>query len=301
MQQILLQEILYPRAARGLADLPESLGQLARQVLEPDQAINSILVIPQHTQTQLKRQHTVPLQALAFTTTGVLHVQKAAKASQSPTATYLTGADLLYAHHSLILLYGRLELCGAARGELARIVVEYNIVGQSMLQPPLNQFLASALGPALGSSRDCGQTKALLERLRAESLKFWNGLRLYALQPDEQLLGFAFQPRRVGRRWGPFGGVAAPAALLALTDRAVIFIEEARVTRGAPQGWLITLCPRRCIDRMEGKPLEARRAVCVRLTQDDLTVERQVTVETETARAWEALWLAQGQDAIPVR
>jgi hypothetical protein len=293
-----MKEWSFPYTVERLADLPDSLRQGAEPVLEPSDPINSIIVIPRHTQTKVRRQPFVPQQALVFTAAGLLHAQEAGTAAQPPVVTYLTSADLLYAHHSLILLYGRLELAGATRGELARIVVEYNTVGQYLLQPALSQFLGLALGSPPAAQTDGDRTEILLNRLGAQSFKFSNGLRFYALQPNERLLGFIFQPRLVRRHLRLFHQLIAPATLLALTDLAVILIEEERTTPTA-HGWLITICPRRRIASIESKPNKEWRDVCVRLTGDNLTIERQMTVDNETALAWEALWLSRDQNATP--
>jgi hypothetical protein len=284
----------HPYVLQGLVDLPASLQQAAGQWLKPDDPAKLILMIPRHTQTLLKNRRYVPQQALLFTSQGVLHVQEKTSPDQPPLATYLRSADLLYAHHSLILLYGCLELGGEVSGHLARIVVEYNTVGQQLLQPALQQFLRLAYGPAHAVEPHADLTNALLQNLAAQSLKFQSGLQFYALQPGEPLLGFVFQPRIVQRNWHLFSHPIAPATLLALTDREVILIEEERA-RGASYGWLITFCPRRCIAGIETMPKGEWQELCVHLARNNVTMDRRVTLENDTALAWETLWSGQSQ------
>ncbi len=178
--------------------------------------------------------------------------------------------------------------------KLARIVVEYNTVGQRLLQPALQQFLRLGYEPSHAVECQDDLTEALLRKLGAQSLKFRNGLQLYALQPDEQLLGFVFQAQIVQRRRYWFSRPIAPAALLALTDREVILIEEERV-KGAAYGWLITFCPRGCVAGIETEPKGEWRELRVRLARNTVTMERRMTLENDTALAWETLWSGQSQ------
>ncbi len=291
-----MKEISRPYVVQSLADLPASFQQPVGRLLKPGEPADLILMIPRHTQTRFKHRRYVPQQALLFTSLGVLHIQEGVSPGQSPSATYLRGADLLYAHHSLILLYGCLELGGEVNGNLTRIVVEYNTVGQRFLQPALQQFLRLAYGPPHAPEPHGDLTEALLQQLGGQSFRFENGLRLYALQPDEQLLGFVFQPRIAQRRWRLFSHPIAPATLLALTDRQVILIEEERA-RGASYGWLITFCPRKHIASIETKPKTEWREVWVRLARNEVTIDRQATLESDTALAWETLWLSQNQQS----
>jgi len=289
-----MKESERPYLVQNLADLPDGFQLPVAQGLPPDQAAQVILMIPHHTQTRTKRQRFVPPQVLVFTAQGVLHVQAGLSPGQPPTATYLRGADLLYAQHSLILLYGCLELAGEAQGHGVRIVVEYNTVGLELLLPALQQFLRLAYAPAPAAAPQDNQSQTLLQKLTAQSFKFESGLRFYALQPDEPLLGFVFQPRIVQRLWHLFNRGIAPAALLALTERTVILIEEERI-KGASYGWLITFCPRRYLAGVETRPKRQWCEVSVRLTRNEATWEHRVMLDNEKAQAWEALWVNPNQ------
>ena len=140
----------HPYRAETLNDLPDGLRPLAEQSVIPGDPIETIFVVPERYLSQhwgepggMRR---VPEQALLFTARGALHVQGENLPGQPAQATYLPGCDLLYAHLSLVLLYGRLELCGIANDALAHIVVEYNTIRHDLVQPGLQRLLRQAWG-----------------------------------------------------------------------------------------------------------------------------------------------------------
>jgi len=283
-----------PYILRSLAELPESLRLPVERCLPADEPAQIALMIPRHTQTLVSHQRYVPQQALLFTPLGVLQVQDSTLAGQPPTATYLRAADLLYAHHTLILLYGCLDLEGVVAGQVTRIFAEYNTVGLPHLQPSLQKFLRLAYGPPSSGVPGDDRTEALLQQLERQSLKFWNGLRLDALQRNEQLQGYVYQ-RRITRRLAyVFQYPIAPAALLALTDCAVVVVEEV-LARGGAYGTHVTWCPRKYIEGMDTQPKKAWREVRVRLAKDMVRVERRVTLEQAAAQGWDTLWAHRRQ------
>ena len=91
-----------------------------------------------------------------------------------------------------------------------------------------------------------------------------------------------------------FRRAIAPASLLALTDKAVILIEEDKAS-GAAYGWIITLCPRNVVTDIESKPNQMWREISVHLRRNDVNEVRKLTFENETAQAWETLWTGQMQ------
>jgi len=165
----------FPYQIQDLTDLPEHFQQAVQRSLKPGEQVNSILMFPP--QPFLKRGG-IPQQALLSTSQGLLHIQEIALPSQSLVATYFPGDALLYTHHSLLLLYGRLELVGEVDGNLIRIVAEYNTVGQYLLETVLKQFLRFTYGWADTEKSYDPQSNSLLDVLGAQSFKFMNGLRL---------------------------------------------------------------------------------------------------------------------------
>ncbi len=277
----------FPYSVPTLDDLPESFRQAVQPWLKPDEPVVSILMLPP--QPFLKRGG-IPRQALLSTTHGVLHVRD----RQPPSVVYLPGEALLYARHSLILLYGCLELAGDVNGELTRVVVEYHTLGEPLMGAILRRLLRLAYQLPVETGRP-PENEALLDRLKDESYKFMSGLRLHALQPNERLLGYVFQPRITKPFLRFFNLPVAPNALLALSDQAVILIEEDK-SKGAAYGWLVTLCPRQRVAVIDDLPNQEWRNVVVHLLRDEVRTERKVTVTNETALVWQRLWASRSVD-----
>lgn len=230
----------------------------------------------------------VARQVLLSTTNGILHVQD----GKPPVANYLPGESLLYVHHKLILLYGSLELAGEVRGKLVRFVAEYNTVGQDLMDAALRQFLQLSYDITGSDANVQKQNNNLLDELGIESFKFMNGLRLYALQPGERLLGYAFQSRIKERFLRYFSRPVAPASMFALTDQAVVFVEEDKA-HGASYGWVITICPRKTVLTVENTPMQKWQELSVLLLMNQVSMERKLILESETALACKALWASQ--------
>ena len=275
----------------NLEELPADWQRAAQQALPAGMLPHTLVMIPQHTQSLQKRRRFVPPQALGFTETGVVLVQSAPETSAPPEAFYINSADIVMLRHSLILLYGCLELQGSMNGVPVRMMVEYNTVGELLLHAALQQVLRQAYGPAAGNTapKFAAETASQLQALEAQSFKFRNGLSLYALLPEERLLGYVWQPRLMRPVLRIFRRAFAPAALLAVTPQAVIAIEEERI-KGAAYGWLITFCPRRRILAIDTQPLHTAQRVTVRLAGAGLALSHTAALDQARAAAWGALW-----------
>jgi hypothetical protein len=284
----------YPYLTTRLTDLPNNLRNLAEQKLARGEPIHTIFVVPP--QTMLKNfegrggTHSVPEQALLFTADGVLHVQAAKTLELPGQAAYIRCDQLLYARLILILLYGRLELCGVEDAALKHISVEYNTVAHRLLQTELHRFLRLACGTAI-HTHEPGEnlTDALVQKLWSQSFKFGNGLKDYALQPDERFLGYVFQSRIVQKTWWIFQRLLVPATLLAITDNELILMEEGR-TSATSYGFFITFCPRAYVKGVETRPDGEWQDVYVHLEKGGGTTDHQVTIEKNKAQAWLSLW-----------
>lgn len=287
MPDIYTKRTNQPYLAESPADMSEKLWRAAEPLIPPDDPIKTIFVMP----TQLLHKklgsvsgaRQVPEQALIFTTNGVLHVQGEGQ------AVYMRGDSLLYVHLSLIMLYGRLELCGAVNGNLTRAVMEYNAVNHRLLTPALQHLFELACGPSNPNEAKDDLTEKLLEKLGQQSLKFRNGLREYTLQPGERLLGLVFQPCVEQIYLGILRRRVVPIAVLALTDRNFLILEEG-LSNATSYGWFITFCPRACVAGFDFKPNMMWQDMSIRLTRNNLTAERQVKVEEKAVRDWQALW-----------
>ncbi len=274
----------FPYLVSGIERLPESFRQVVQHWLNPDNPAVSVLILPP--QPFLKRGG-IPRQAFISTTRGILYVRD----GQPPFGVYLPGEALLYARHSLILLYGCLELVGETNGKLNRIALEYHTIGEPLIEAALRRFLNLAYIRQTESTQ-YPETEVLLDRLKSEAFKFMNGLRLHALQPGERLFGYVFQPRITQPFLRFFSRPVAPAALLALSDRALILIEEDKA-QGAAYGWIVTICPRRYIAEIKSTPRQELHELSICLMRNAARDERKVILEEDAAHAWEILWAGQ--------
>ena len=259
--------------------------QAIQRSLPPEDSVHSILMLPP--QLYLKRGG-VPKQALLSTTHGILHVQE----GKSPVSTYVPSDSLVYVHHTSILLYGRLEVVGEVNNEAVHLVAEYHTSGQEHLKAALRHFLSLSYTTVKPNVSFADQNDAILEKLSDQSFKFLNALRLDALQPGEQLLGYVFQPRIQERLLRYFSRPIAPTSLFALTSQAVILIEENKAS-GASYGWVMTLCPRKVVLAVESEPLQEREKLFVILLKNNLSEERNLVLEKPIAQACVSLWTNQ--------
>jgi len=275
------RENQFPYAVKAPTDLPGEFQQAVKSCLPAEESIHPILILP--AQPFMKRGG-IPRQALLSTTHGILHVRD----GNPPTVNYLPAESLLYIRHKIILLYGCLEFAGEVHGEEMRIVAEYNTVGQYLLDAALRQFLQLNRGGTDPGAHIQEQNSHILNELGKESFKFMNGLRLYALQPGERLLGYVFQPRIKEPFLRYFNRTVAPASMFALTDKSLILIEENKA-RGASYGWVITICPRNVVLTVENEPMQKWRELTVRLLKNNVSMERKLILENETALTCQSL------------
>jgi hypothetical protein len=282
-----VRENQFPYIVSALTDLPEEFQRAVQSGLPAGDSINSILMLPSQ---PFMKGGGVPRQALLSTAQGILHVQ----AGKPPVPTYLPSDALLYVHHTLALLYGHVELAGEVDGKLVQVVAEYNTEGQELLDAVFAQFLHMSYSYDTTDPDESfqKQNNIILEKLSAESFKFMNGLRLYALQPGEQLLGYVFQPRIKEQFLYFFHRPIAPISLFAPTDRSVVLIEEDKAW-DTSYGWIITICP--CIVGLtvESKAMQKWHKLSVLLLRNNVSMERNLILESEIALTCKALWASQ--------
>lgn len=282
----------YPYQARDLSEIPDRLRQSAYQTLPPGELAKTIFLIPGQLLakklTGAGGMHWVPEQLLVFTEQGVLHVQASKLPKEKAQANYLPGSSLLYGRVILVLLYGRMELCGVVDGFQKQIVIEYNSVSHELMQPAYLNFLRLAWQPAVILEANNYQNM-LLGRLEDQSYKFRSGLEKHCLQKDEFLQSFVFQRRMLKTYLRIFHKLIAPASLVAITDRQLILIEEG-TTSATSYGYFFTYCPRQNVVGIERRPKDRLEDICVTLRKDGSSIEHQLTQETANAEAFQALW-----------
>jgi hypothetical protein len=297
-QDVFTRRTGHPYQVDTLGEMPDGLREAAEASLPADDPVRMIFVHPPQTVPKkfgsIGGMRPLPEQALLFTEQGVLYVLGGKMPGGAAQSTYLRGADLLYAQLTQVLLYGKLEFYGGSTETPTQIVLEYNSVRHDLIQPWLYRLLRLATGQAHPAEPAANLNDARLDELGGQSFKFRNGYRGLAQQPGDRLLGFAFQPRLMkhfGRFWH---WIDLPSSLLALTESELILLEEGR-TSATSYGYFVTFCPRVCVTGVETVPDGERQDVRVHLRRGPLAADRQVTVENDAARTWQALWSPQAQ------
>ena len=277
-----------PYSVASLIDLPDPLQQPARQSISPTDELRSICVFPGRTRLKTwYRSEYDAEQAFVFTQSGLLHVQAPASAHAEARKIFLRAADLLYVRLHLQLMYGRLELVDEA---LSRVVVEFDATGFDILQGSLQELLGTACGRNTVSPSPTRLSNSVLSELESRSFKFKNGLHLYGLLPDEQLLGFVFQPAIWGQRWHLFPVRRSETTLLALTDKQCIVVEEHSRSRFPAYGWIFTFFPRRVLEKFDLTPRERWQEMRMERKGRRGWMGRSILLESENAQAWRELW-----------
>lgn len=256
-----------------LDELPPAWREAAAHITPAPLEPELVLYLPAHTMSLLRRGR-VPAQALLFSGESLIHVVE----EEGVTARQVRAAETLAVRHTLVLLYGRLELYPRSETPL---VIEYNTIAERYVHRPLQTFIRAMAGQAKG--RDA-LTQDLLHTLEKQSFKLKNGLDLYALLPDEPLLAYVWQPRVTGL----LGRVRLPAAVLALTPHYVLHVSEARA-KGAAYGWSIGVYPRRWLAD-EQLVLETPWArIQWGLGHPGEAVRFEAQLQPQVAQAWSAL------------
>jgi hypothetical protein len=283
----------HPYQVSRLEELPPALQRLVDASPHLPEPLDKILVIPPQ---EMPRSWggrggmvQVPYQALQFTTQGVYHLLEGKSAAEPGSIRYLQGADLLYAHLSIVLLYGRMELCAAVDDRQERIVVEYNTVSHELLQPALNRFLRLAWAGSAPPQATTDRTAYLLYELGQLSYKFRSGMEIYCLQPTEQLQRLVFQPRIVRKYLGLVRRPVAPGSLLALSDKQLILVTEG-LTNPTIYGYFITFCPLANIQAMDTRPQNSLQEVRLSLQKGKAVSEHNFTATAEIAQDCLSLW-----------
>lgn len=292
----------HPYRVASLDHLSSELQQLASLALPAAEEVRAIFVVPEQ---MLSRDwsgiggiHRVAAQALIFTPKGVAHAQASLPDEAPGRAIYLRGDQLFYLRLIMILVYGRIELYGVVEGSLQQVVVEYNSVSQELIQPELYRLLRLSWQPGNAGNNNHHLTGALLNSLELKSTKFCSGLRNYALQPDEHLSGYIFQPLIQKKKFGFSKQPVAPASLIALTNRQLILVEEG-LTSATSYGYFFTICPIENVSQIELRPNEALKAnlplqnVQFHLKRDGMAAERSLVFENPNAQAAQALWASR--------
>ena len=294
----------HPYLVKSLDALPDSLRSAAGASIPPGAKATTICVMPQDYRSKgLLGSRIVPEQAIIFTGDGVLAVQAGLPGEHAPSPAFLPCDGLLFARSSLLLNYGRLEMAGAAQGRLVSQDAEFGALAWRLMDAALRSFLAKALGLTPLPPDDLGEwQEEATDMVRGLPLKFANGLRTYALQPGETLLGTVFQEAVWAKRGGLWPQQLTPRRLLALTDAAVVLIEEeqALVRKSSQYGWIITQMPRAAVRDLQTAPAqEGLQELKFTLARGGASTDRRTVLAAGTVNDWLRLWEGRAAALLP--
>jgi hypothetical protein len=212
----------FPTPIHAMDDLPPGV----RALLQPHRTPPSILCIPPGAYPVRRTVWGVelpfgwrrtPERFLLFDQATITVIENDPQGNM--TTTDIPLAALIEIHHVAVLLYAYLELVWVDGAHIEVKKVEYNSVGQYLLEREIDRVRAlhpPCLSPAAAQDRE-----AILAPL---PFKFRNYLRS-SLLSDEHLLAAVYQPA-IHRAVGPLHTYIAPNRALGVTERCLIVIED---------------------------------------------------------------------------
>jgi hypothetical protein len=274
----------HPFPVKTLEELPEPLLHLAKAYPQLVETVDFIMVVPhQFFLKGLFGRRQVPQQALLFYPEGILHVQAAASADHSGTATWIEARNLCRLESSLLLLYGKLEIMADKDGQSQYFEVEYNTVGHDQIKPYIQRFLRQSWTDIPTGTE--AENRFTLEKLVDLPYKFQSGLRIYAIQAEETLCGYAYQPEITEPRLGFFRRKVTPNTLLAVTDKQVVLIQE-EIASTSNYGWVITHYPRHKILQIQADPQNGWQVFHIQSGSINALKTQSIILKPEMVQQW---------------
>ncbi len=230
-----------PYCLSAIDQLPEPLLELAKNHLSESQSVERIFVVPPGTYIHGFRWELNPLQAIIFTKQGVLHLAASSNKGQPGEGVWVSVDDIFMIKLSLILLYGKLEIFGVQDEQIIKIEVEYNAVAHELLAPVLRGLIKKTW------QKNPANFAHPLEHVDFSSLgsisfSFYNGLNNEAIQLDEQVLGYVYQPE-IREPWLKiFYKKLFPQTVVALTDQQLILLQQ-DLKLHEHHEWIFTFIP----------------------------------------------------------
>jgi len=231
-----------------------------------------------------------PQQALIFTEAGVLQVAGPSKKGQVAKTQWIPVDQILKLRLSMILLYGRVEIWGVLRsnGQVVKIDLEYNTVGQPLLKPMLHALIRKSWNEK-GNPAKTHPVDETYSNFVNQSFSFYNALNSVALQPDEKVLGTVYQPEITDPYLKFFRRGVFPQTVVVMTDRQLILLQE-DLSFNPHHEWIFTFCAWHQIVDLKEAQQENRRKFSIRLAaggeQDRLTL----LLEEKNAQKLRTLW-----------
>jgi len=188
---------------------------------------------------------------------------------------------------SLILLYGKLEISGVQNEQIIKIEVEYNAVVQESLAPFIRGLIKKTWekNPA-NFPHPTGD--AAFSSLGSICFSFYNGLNDEALQPDERVLGYVYQPEIRDSRLKI--KKLFPQTVLTLTDQQLILLQQDLKFKKHYE-WIFTFMPLCRITSIKLAEFMNWQKVSIHLLSGTQQQDIEVILEPAAAQKWRSIWI----------
>jgi hypothetical protein len=271
----------HPYPIQNLNELPLPLMQLANQYTHLFDSFDFMMVVPNQSFLKgLFGRRFVPQQALLFYPEGVLHLQDAKPQERAGKATLIEARDLRRLRSSLLLLYGKLEISAKKDDTTQEIEVEYNTIAHDRLKPFIQRLLRCSWAGSPAVPVDLPRFE--LPEVAKLPFKFQSGLRVYGLQPQEELCGLVFQPEILEPRLGFFRRKISPNTLIALTDRQIVLIQE-EIASTSNYGWVITYWPRQHVKKIHAESRSPWQILYIKTDLDPAAEKTAIVLDPSAA------------------
>ena len=277
-----------PYFLRDVDQLPEALLDLAKSHLPAGQAIEGILVVPPETHKRGLGWRLNPLQALIFTQQGVLHLAAPSKKGRPEEAVWIAAEDIFKFKFSLILLYEKLEIFGAQNGQIIKIELEYHAVAHDLLTPLLRGLIRKTWQKNPDSLAQRPED-ATFSKFVSTSYSFYNGLKNEAIQADELILGYVYQPEIHQPFLRNFYRRLFPQTAMALTGQQLILLQQ-DLANLSHHEWIFTFIPLYRIASIQPAGYKEWQKLSIHLLSGSQQQDIDVTLEPVNARKWNSIW-----------
>ncbi len=288
-----------PHFLDALDQLPESLRAQAESHLPGSQVVEYIFVVPPESYRRGYRFRMLPRRVLIFTPRGLLYLAESTKPGIPGDSRWMNVEDILLIKLSLILIYGRLEIWGCQSGQVAKIDLEYNTVIQPRFTPVLQKLIRKTWPKETPASASMTGDPDFRNFVNT-SYSFYNGLKVIALQPDEQVLGHLYQPEISEPRLRYLKKKIHPKTVFALTDKQIVLLQEDLAFRKHYE-WIFTFCPLQRVAAMEETASGDWQKLSIRLAPAAANMQIDLLLTAENARKCVDLWQVQRPAAEMVR
>jgi len=230
----------------SLGELDPSLAALFRDQIRPKERIRHIISAPSQTVLEKREGFQLWMRWIATTactlvlTDQRLLVVAVEQPDASPDLYIIPLADILSMELGKILLYAWLDWSWAADGEVRRLRMFFNTVGENLFHQVVSDICRSRIELASLRPAKTGRNLAALEDL---PYKFKNIIAGRLLLPDEAVQGLVFRGAIWDSVLGVFKRMIAPAQALLLTNYHILVMREDLGHAGSKYGVIFRFFP----------------------------------------------------------